>query len=182
MLKSNEQFTEAANQTVDTAREFIKTSLEGVEKLAKFNLDVSKKLLEETTDAIKDIAAVKNPKDLLDKVNTIATNSVESHLSNCRSVYEIISNAQAKMGKMFESQLQNTQQSMANAVDGISQLQGRGNFAADSMKSWLNTTNQAMDTMNKMAEQVTEFTNSNIKAATNATANTVKNAASQKNK
>jgi phasin family protein len=109
MLNPNEQFTEAASQTVDTARAVIKTSLESVEKLAKLNLDASKKLLEETSDAMKDIASVNNPKDLFDKVNRFATQSMESNLCTCRDVYEIITNAQAKMGKMFDSQLQNTQ-------------------------------------------------------------------------
>ena len=177
MLKPNEQFAEAASQSVDTARQFMKTSLESVEKLAKLNLDVSKKLLEETTDAIKDISAVSNPKDLFEKVNQFATQSVESHLCNCRDVYEIITNAQAKMGKMFEDQLQNTQKNMANAIDGLSQFNpSKGNFATDSMKSWINTANQAMSNMSKMAEQVTDFTNQNIKTATNATVNTAKKA------
>jgi phasin family protein len=186
MLKNNEQLTEALNQTVDTSREFIKISLEMAEKLAKLNLDTSKKCLEETIDAIRDLTATNNPKDLFENGNNFAANNVEKHLCHCRDAYEIITYAQSKVGEIFEKQLYRTQQFMTEAVNKLSQLnsgmgnfQDFGKFATNPVTNWMSAANHAMATMGKVAEQATEFTK-DIQAATTATINSAKKATTKK--
>lgn len=173
--KNTERFTEATAQSIDNARNFMQASLESIEKITRLNLDASRKLLEETSDAIKEISTINNPKDLFDRVNKLATHSVENNLCNCRDLYEIVTETQTKIGKMLESQLQTTQQNVVNAVEGLSHLTpSKSTAASESLKNWVIGANQAMNTMSKVAAQVTEFTNNNIKAATTATANAVK--------
>lgn len=182
--KTNEQFAQTTTKNVDTAHEFIQASLDSIEKLTKLQLNASKKFLDETSEAIKAITQTNNPKDLFEKVNQLASSSVENNISNCRDVYEIMTEVQSKIGKMVETQIQATQKSMVNAVDGLSKFNPSATksngVASDSIKNWLNTTNQAMSAMSKVAAQVTEFTNNNIQAATKATENAVKKATGKK--
>jgi phasin family protein len=180
MNKTTEHFSEATVQTIDTAREFMQTSLESIEKMTRLNLDASRRILDETSQALKEMSSVNNPKDLLNRVNQLASSSVESNMCNCRDLYEILTEAQSKISKMFEIQIQATQKNVTNAVEGLSQLNPKSTVASESIKSWLNGANQAMNTMNKMASQVTEFTNNNIKAATAATVNAAKKTAAKK--
>ena len=89
--------------------------------------------------------------------------------------------AQTRMGKLFETQLQATQQNMVEAADGFSKLHpAKTNAVADSVKNWINTTNQALNAFSKAATKVTEMTNSNIHAAAAATTTAVKKATSKK--
>jgi len=179
--KANEKFAEATNTTVDTAYNFLQTSLESIEKLTKIQLESSRKILDDTSKSIKDMATVGNSKELFDKVNQLATNTVEQNICNCRDAYDVLSNAQSQISKMFETYFQNAQQNVTDAVENFSQFKpSKGNFASDSLKSWINGTNQAINTLTKMSSQVTEFAKNNVKTATTATANTVKAASTRK--
>ncbi|HLX52749.1 MAG TPA: phasin family protein [Aquella sp.] len=176
---TNTQLAQASDESIETTREVLKTSLASNEKLTKLNLDASKKFLEETTRALKEMTGITNPKELFDKVNKLATNTVENNISSCRDVCGIITDTQNKISKMFESQIHNAQKNIASATEKLSKINpaAKSNFGADAMQRWINSTNQAMDTLNKMAAQVSEFTNKNLKSATNATNSTAKKAA-----
>jgi hypothetical protein len=105
----------------------------------------------------------------------MATQAVEKNLASARDVYDIVSEVQSKINKVAEESVQNLQQAALTSVDGLSQYNPTGAKAAtDSLKTWINSANQALSAMNKVAAQVTEFTNSNINAATTATVNAAK--------
>ncbi len=174
----NKQLAEAASVTVENAREFMQTSLESIEKVAKIQLDASKKILSETSIAIKEISSINNPKDFFERVSQLATNSVESNIENCRELYEVMQEVQTKVSKMIESNIQTSQSNMANAVEGLANFNPSNNLASDSVKNWINNVNQAVTNMNKMATQISEFANKNIQnaaaAATNSNRTTTK--------
>ena len=175
--KNNEQFTEATHNTVNVACGVFQTSLESIEKLTKIQLESSKKILDEASQTIKDISYATNPKDLFDKVNQLATNTVESNICNCRDAYEIFADTQSKLGQLFETYFQTAQQNVSNTVDAIAQFNpAKGNFATDSLKTFVANTTQAFDAFNKASSQVAEFANSNIQAAVATTAKAVKKA------
>ena len=178
MVKNNEQFTQATTKNIDYANEFLKTSIDSIEKLTALQLNASKKILSETTEAIKGITQTNNPKDLFEKINQLATSSVESNICNCRSVYDIMTEVQAKIGKYIENQIQSTQESIVSAVDDLTKFNSaaKSSAASESIKSWLDSTNQAMSAVTKVASQITELANNNINAATKATEEVVKKA------
>jgi|SRR6185437_297069 len=179
MNNTNAGFTQASDESIETTREVLKTSLASIEKLTKVNLEASKKFLEETTHALKEMTGITNPKELFEKVNKLAKNTVENNMSSCRNVCGIITETQSKISKMFESSIQNAQKNMVSATEKLSKINptAKSNFGADAMQNWINSTNQAMETLNKMAAGISEFTNKNTKSATNAASNTAKKAA-----
>ncbi|MCE2706135.1 MAG: phasin family protein [Proteobacteria bacterium] len=177
--KNSEQFSDAANKTVDAAYDFLQTSLESIEKLTKIQLNSSKKILDETSQTMKEISCANNPKDLFEKMNKVASNTAEHNASNCRDAYEVLATTQAQLGKMFETYFQNTQQSVAQAVENFSQFNpSKESFANDTFKNWFSSSNPAFDIFNKMASQATEFAANNMQSA--ATENNVKKPTSAK--
>lgn len=177
MNNTNAGFTQASDESIETTREVLKTSLASIEKLTKINLEASKKFLEETTHTLQEMTGITNPKELFEKVNKLAKNTVENNMSSCRNVCGIITETQSKISKMFESSIQNAQKNMAAATEKLSKINpasSKSNFGADAMQNWINSTNQAMETLNKMAAGISEFTNKNIKSATNAASTTAK--------
>ncbi len=179
MTNTNTGFTQASDESIETTREVLKASLASIEKLTKINLDASKKFLEETTHTLREMTGITNPKELFEKVNKLATNTVENNMSSCRNVCGIITETQNKISKMFESQIHNAQKNMISATENLSKANpaSKSNFGADAMQNWINSTNQAMETLNKMAAGISEFTNKNIKSATNAASTTTKKSA-----
>ncbi|HRG61531.1 MAG: phasin family protein [Neisseriales bacterium] len=174
MIK-NEQITTETQKAIDTAMELVTTSIHSVEKLTHIQLETSRQIMEETSKAIKELAGVTDPKEMFSRVNAMATQAVEKNLASARDVYDIVSEVQSKINKVAEESVQNLQQAALTSVDGLSQYNPTGAKAAtDSLKTWINSANQALSAMNKVAAQVTEFTNSNINAATTATVNAAK--------
>ena len=176
----NERLAEAASVSVENAREFMQTSLESIEKVAKLQLDSSKKMLEETSQAIKEISSASNPQDFFSRLSQLATHSVESNITNCRDLYEILSEVQTNVGKLIETNIQHTQQNIATAVEGLSKYNPSNAAASDPVKNWINSANQAISTIQKMATQVTEFTTKNIQAASEAGVAAAKKATAKK--
>lgn len=174
MIK-NEQITAETQKAIDTAMELVTTSIHSVEKLTHIQLETSRQIMEETSKAIKELAGVTDPKEMFSRVNAMAAQAVEKNLASARDVYDIVSEVQSKINKVAEESVQNLQQAALTSVDGLSQYNPSGAKAAtDSLKTWINSANQALSAMNKVAAQVTEFTNSNINAATTATVNAAK--------
>ncbi|MDQ5921355.1 MAG: hypothetical protein QG673_1413 [Pseudomonadota bacterium] len=181
--KKNERIAEAASESVEHAKEFLQTSISGIEKIAKLQLDSSKAMLEKTSQALKEMSQATDPKDFFTRISQLATNSVESNICNCKEMYEILSEVQNNVGKLIEHHLHNTQQHIADAVDGLSKYSpaaAHNNGASESIKSWIDNTNQAINTMQNMAHQITDFTTKNIKAATEASVNASKRATAKK--
>lgn len=151
------QFHKTSDESIETTREVLKTSLASIEKLTKINLDASKKFLQETSKALKEMSNIKNPKDLFEKVNQLATHTVESNMSSCRDIYGVITDTQTKIKKMLESHIQTAQKNIASATENFSKLNtaGKSGFTTDTVKKWLHSANEAMSALNKLTGKTT---------------------------
>jgi phasin family protein len=175
MLKKNEQIAVETQKAIDTAMDLVSASISSVEKLTHIQLEASRQILEETSKAIKDLANVSDPKEMFTRINQMATHAVEKNLASARDVYEVVNEVQSKISKVAEESMHNMQQAAISSVEGTSQFNPNGStFASDALKGWINNANQALAAMNKVAAQVSEFTNSNISAATKATVDAAK--------
>ena len=163
MLKKNEQLAAETQKAIDTAMELVSSSIHSVEKLTHIQLETSRQILEETSQAVKELANVTDAKEIFARVNKIATHAVEKNIASAKNVYEIVSEVQAKISKATEDRVQSLQQAALTSLEGVSQINPA---ASDALKTWINSANQALSTMNKVATQVTELANSNFAAAT----------------
>lgn len=181
MFTKNEKITAETQKAIDTAMDLVTTSIHSVEKLTHIQLETSRQILEETSKAVKDLSSVTDAKEMMSRVNAMATQAVEKNIASARDVYDIVSEVQAKINKVAEESVQNMQQAALTSVDGLSQYNPSGaQVAGESLKTWINSANQALAAMNKVASQVSEFANSNLNAATTATVSAVKKASAKK--
>jgi phasin family protein len=164
---TTQQFTEATQKNVDIIHDFMRTSLKGLEKLTKLNLDTSRKLIEKTSDSMKDISHAQNSQEILENINQFTTASIENNIAACRNVFDVCSETQAKLGQMFETHFQHAHDHFSGVIDALSP--NKSNFAAESMKSWANNANQTMAAIQKVASQVSEFTSNNAPHASKDT-------------
>ena len=175
MFKNNEQITAQTQKALDTALDLAAASIGSVEKLTHIQLESSRQIIEEASQAVKELATLTDPKAMFARVNQIATQAVERNIASARDVYAIVSAVQAKVSKVAEDSVQNLQQAALSSVEGLAKLNPSGaNLAGDSIKTWIDNTNQALSAMNKVAAQVNEFTTNNLNAATAATASSAK--------
>ena len=69
--------------------------------------------------------------------------------------------------------MKDVQQSVLKSAEQFNPT-GANNMAADTLKNWLNGTNQALNALNKISSQFSEFANKNFEAFHNSEAKPTK--------
>ena len=177
MLNTNNQIKKNAAQAMDTAQNLLKLSLENASKLASLQLEMSKSIIEETTNTFKNISKSTNPQQLFAHVNQLATSTVEKNIENCRSVYEMLSATQTHFGKVVESHFQANNVNADNLTNWLSKFQAtKFDTANSAINSMVKNANQAMNAANALTSQAREVANNNIKSTTKAVESVVETA------
>ncbi|MBP9769473.1 MAG: phasin family protein [Burkholderiales bacterium] len=180
MFKANDQIKVETQKAIDVAMDLVTTSIHSIEKLTHIQLETSRQMLAETTQAIKELAGITDPKELMARVNTMASQAVEKNVASARDVFDVVSEVQAKLSQVTEGNVQNLQQAALDSVDGMAKYNPTGAEAASgSLKTWIKNSNQALDALNKVASQVNEFANSSINNAATATVKATKKASAK---
>ncbi len=175
MFKQTEQLKLDTQKAIDTAMELVTASIHSVEKLTHIQLETSRQIMEETSKAVKNLSGVTDSKELINRVNEIATQAVEKNLASARDVYDVVNEVKSKLSQVTEENMQTLQQAAFNSVDEVAKYNPSGaQVASESLKSWINGTNQTIAAVNKAVSQVSEFTASNLSAATSATVSAIK--------
>ncbi len=105
---------------------------------------------------------------------TLAQPSVEKAVAYSRSIYEIASQTQEEIGKIFEAQFAEANKSVTSALDkAVKNAPAGSDVAVAAVKSAIAAANSAYDSMTKAAKQVAEIAEANVAAATSATVKAV---------
>jgi phasin family protein len=160
--KNNQNFVDATAETVENMREFMQSSLVSLEKIAKLQIDSSKKILDETTQAVKEISTTANFNDFINKFSKFAGESVQSNVSNCRDLYELITETQNNLSKLIEANVHASKKNLNNVMKDMPNAN-----IPDSMKSWVNNASQAFANVQKMAEEFNAAAKNNFASAVN---------------
>ena len=177
MFAINESFSKISANGVEAALRFAQISLDGTERLVKLQLELSKQALEDQVKATQELSKVKYPQEALQKVNALSGQNAEKAVSHSRELYDIVSTTQASLTRLAEEQLGQFNKVLAGSLDGLSQNAPAGSDALlNAFKSSFAATASAINTLQRAAQQVAEFTDTNVKAATSATADAVKTA------
>ena len=65
MFKANDQIKVETQKAIDVAMDLVTTSIHSIEKLTHIQLETSRQMLAETTQAIKELAGITDPKELM---------------------------------------------------------------------------------------------------------------------
>lgn len=180
MFKQNDQFKAEAQKSLDKALELLTASIQSVEKLTHIQLETSRRILEDSAQALKDLSGLTDAKEAFNKVGELAAQTVEKNIASARNAYEVVNEVSAKLNKTVGENISAAQQAALESVEKLAKYNPKGAATAtESVKTWIDNTNQALATVGKVAEQVKEFADTNITAATATAVEAVKKATSK---
>lgn len=170
-----EQFAAANKAAVDSLLSVANTALASAERIASLNLETARSVLEDSVSNAKALMGAKDPQEALSIQASLAQPSVEKAVAYSKSVYEISSETQEQLTKMVEAQFGDFQKNVAALLEKAAKSAPAGSdVAVAAVQSAIAAANSAFDNMRKTAKQVTEMAQSNVAAATSATAKAVK--------
>ena len=174
MYSTPEQFAGANKANVETLLTIANTAFASAERLAALNLSVARTFLEDSVNTAKTLLAAKDVQELASMQSALAQPAFEKAVAYSKSVYEIATQTQEELSKIFDSQYVEMNKNVSSALDkAVKTAPAGSDIAVAAVKSALAAANSAYETMNKAARQVAEMTEANVAAATSATVKAV---------
>ncbi|MFY9329369.1 MAG: phasin family protein [Georgfuchsia sp.] len=165
-----DQITAANKAGIETLLTLANTVFASTERLAALNLNIARTVIEDSVSSTKGLLGVKDPQELLGYQTSLAQPAVEKAVAYSRSLYEIASQTQEEVGKIFEAQFVELNKTLNVALDQVTKNAPAGSDAAvAALKSTIAAANSAYDSVSKVVKQVSEMAEANVAAATNAT-------------
>ncbi|MEC5399983.1 phasin family protein [Uliginosibacterium sp. H1] len=174
MFATPEQFAATNKAGVETLLTLANTAFAGAERIAALNLNTARSILEDSVASSKALLGAKDVQELVSLQSSLAKPAVEKVVAYSRSLYEISSELQGELSKIFEVQLSEVNKNVSAVLDKAAKSAPAGSdVAVAAMKSAIAAANSAYDSMSKAAKQVAEMTEANMAAATDATVKAV---------
>ena len=174
MFATPEQFAATNKAGVETLLTLANTAFAGAERIAALNLNTARSILEDSVASSKALLGAKDIQELVSLQSALAKPAVEKAVSYSRSLYEISSELQGELSKIFEVQLSEVNKNVSAVLDKAAKSAPAGSdVAVAAVKSAIAAANSAYDSMTKAAKQVAEMAEANVAAATDATVKAV---------
>lgn len=169
-----DQITAANKASIETLLTLANTAFASAERLAALNLNVARSVMEDSAANTKGLLGVKDPQELIGYQASLAQPAVEKAVAYSRSLYEIASQTQEEISKVFESQFAELNKNIATVLDQAAKNAPPGSeVAVTAMKSAIAAANSAYESISSAVKQVTDITEANVTAATKATVKAV---------
>jgi phasin family protein len=170
-----EQLAAANKAAIDSLLSVANTALASAERIATLNLETARSVIEDSVSSAKAVMGAKDPQEAISIQASLAQPNIEKAVAYSRSIYEISSQTQQQLAKMVEAQFGDFQKSVADMLDKAAKSAPAGSdVAVNAFQSAIAAANSTFENMRKAAQQVTELAQSNMTAATSATAKAVK--------
>jgi len=174
MNLSPEQFANTNKAVIDSLLLLSNTALASAERIAALNLNTARSVFEDSVSNTKVLLDAKDPQEFIAQQASQVQPNVEKAVAYTRSVYEITAQAKDELTKLSEAQYAEFQKRVSTLLDqSIKTLPAGSDVAVAAVKSAINATNSAFDSLNKAAKQVSEIAEANVAAAANATVKAV---------
>jgi phasin family protein len=165
MYQTPEQFMQISTSNLEAALSLANITLQSTERLLDLNLKTAKQALDEGLRSAKTLADAKNVQDLVSLQSTNPQPGLEKVMAYSRSVYEVATEAQARINRLMEERVTELNGRLVAAFDQAMKSAPAGSegaFAA--LKSAMAAANSAYDTMSRVSRQASEVATSNITA------------------
>ncbi|MBV8048035.1 MAG: phasin family protein [Paludibacterium sp.] len=175
MFAINEQFSKLSSNGFENILRAAQISLDSSERLIKQQFELSKQALEGNVQIAQELAGIKDPQQALNQLNKVFSQSFEQAVKSSRSLYDIVSQTQSEFSTLTEESLDRLNKSFLSSFDTLSQNSPAGADAAiNAFKSSFAAAAATISSLSRAAQQVAEFADTSVKAATSATAGAAK--------
>ncbi len=143
-------------------------ALAGIERLVSLQLEVTKAVLNESTENAKVMAQVKDVQGLVSLQSNLTQPALDKAMNVAKSFYEAASATQAELGKLVEEEMNAATKSTAGILENLQKYAPAGSDTAlTAIKSAIAAASSAYDTVTKTAQKVaSELAEAGVSAAT----------------
>jgi phasin family protein len=167
MFNVPEQVVAANKGNLETAVGITSAALQAAERMFDLQLSAAKTSLAENTSNAKAIIAAKDAQEVIALQSSIIEPVFEKFLGYSRSLYEVASQTQAEITKLFEERVAEFNKAVVSTLDKVVKNAPAGSdVAVAAVKSAMAAANSAYGTFSKTAKQVAELTEAGVTAAT----------------
>lgn len=172
MFNVSEQLSAATKANIESQIAILTAltskTFEGVEKIVDLNLNAAKTSLEESTAAIRQLMAAKDPQDFFNLSAAQAQPSTEKALAYGRHLATIASSTQAEFAKATEAQIAETSRKLVTLIDEVTKNAPAGSENAVALlKSTISNANASYEQLAKSTKQAVEALEANLNTAVN---------------
>jgi phasin family protein len=170
MASIPEQFTELNKGQVETALNLAQITMQSAERMMRLQLDATKAFISEQNETASALANTKDPNAMMALRTRIAEQTVERALGYSRNLYEVATQAQQELSRVFAQRFSSYQQEMMGAMEKMlkSSPMGGSEAALNAMKSTMAATQSAMDSITNAAKQTADMADANVRAMSDA--------------
>ncbi len=165
-----EQLAQSQKASAQVLLTLARTAFHGLEQLSALNLAASRELFNTGTTGTQQLLGVRDPQQLKDVAASLARPNVDKLMEYSRSLYDLSANLQREVTSVLEEQYSNIRHNAAGLIEKTGATPIAGDVFGAAVKQLLNASNTAFENMSQMAKQVTDIVDTNVKAASNATA------------
>jgi phasin family protein len=151
--------------------------VEGIEKLAALNMQVTRSTLGDTFDLAQKALSVKEPQDWLALQDSLAAPTADKMQSYNRQLFDIVWSTQAEFAKVAQTQFEAYSRQVQSVLEDVAKNAPAGSEAAMSaLDSAIKAANTLVETVQKTSQQAAEAARSNFDMAAAAATKNAKRA------
>jgi len=165
MIDPTKQMADWNQAAVDAAMSYARAGLTTAEQLLRLNLDAARATLEQNTKATRELLSANDPQELMALRSRLAETNMQQAAAYANSVYELVSETQSALSKMFEEGVARFSKDMSESADKAGKNAPGGEIQAAALKSTLAATSAMMESLNQASRQFAALSESAIKAA-----------------
>lgn len=171
MFAINEQFSKFSSNGFENLLRAAQISLDSSERLIKYQFELSKRALEDNVQIAQDLAGLNDLQQVIGHLNKVFGQSFEKAVQNSREVYDILAQTRSELTSLTESNLERLNQTVAGAIESLSQGSPAGSEAAlSAVRSSMSAMTATLNSISEAVKQAGELSDSNVKAATQSAA------------
>ncbi|HEX4985566.1 MAG TPA: phasin family protein [Burkholderiales bacterium] len=169
MYNVPEQLSAANKESLESFVEFTGIAAAGTEKLLDLQVKAAKAAFADAVKHARSAVAAKDVQELTQLHTSALQPTAEKATAYGRSIYALVAETQAELGKFFEERFAEINKNLTSALDkAVKSAPAGSDVAVAAVKSALAAANQAYDAFSKATKQVTEATEATITAASGA--------------
>jgi phasin family protein len=165
MTNSSKQMADWNQAAVEAAMSYARTGIATAEQLLKLNLDAARATLEQNSKATREILSTSDAEQLMALRGRLAETNMQQAAAYANSVYELVSDTQAALAKMFEDGVASFSKDVSESADKLGRNAPGGEMQAAALKSTLAATSAMMESLNKATRQFAALSEAAMKAA-----------------
>ena len=122
--------------------------------------------LDQAAKATRELMASGDPQQLMAVRTRLAQTNMQQAATYAQSVYEIVSQTQSHLGKLFEGQLAKLTRDVASGAETLGKGAPGAEMSSAALKSTFAATSAMIENLNQATRQFAELSEATMKAAT----------------